>query len=59
MNSTLVDFVVPAETATEVETTSASEVQSLSQNLRKELLSPEKSFDGLQKYQGDGPAAQV
>ena len=42
----LVDSVVAAETETEVESTSAisSEVQSHSQNLKKVLVWPEKSF---------------
>jgi len=42
----LVDSVVYAETDTEVESTSAisNEVRSLSQNLQKELVWPEKSF---------------
>ena len=45
MNST-VDYVVSAETETEVERTSAisSEVQSHSHNLQKELVWPEMSF---------------
>ena len=48
MNSIFVDSIVPAETATEVETTSAIsiEVYSHSQNLQNELVWPEKSFGG-------------
>ena len=46
MSSTFVDYVVSAETETDVESTSAisSEVQSHSQNLAKELVWLEKSF---------------
>jgi hypothetical protein len=46
MNSTFVDSVVSAETESEVESTAAlsNEVQSLSQNVKKELVWPEKSL---------------
>jgi hypothetical protein len=50
MSFIFVDFVVSAETETEVESTSAisSEVRPQSQNLEKELVWPEKSFGDVQ-----------
>ena len=57
MKSSCVDFVVTAETETEVESTSAisSEVRPHFQNLEKELVWPEKSHGGVQWDLVDGP----